>query len=67
MRGVKDLFDSSIDEDYYKTIITKGALNNSYIQYESMGDKGKNVSIKKCLHMIRLYSRKNGEFIQAIK
>ena len=45
----------SIDEDYYKPIITKGAFNNNYIQYESKGNKGKNLSIKKYLNMIRLY------------
>ena len=45
----------SIDEDYYKPIITKGSFNNSYIQYESIGDKGKNLSIKKHLDMIRPY------------
>ena len=35
IRDVKDLFDLSIDEDYYKPIITKGTFNNNYIQYES--------------------------------
>ena len=45
----------SIDEDYYKPIITKGAFNNNYNQYESKGDKGKNLSIKKYLNMIRPY------------
>ena len=39
-RNIKDLFDLSIDKDYYKPIITKGAFNNNYIQYESKGDKG---------------------------
>ena len=29
MRNVKDLFDLSIDEDYYKPIIAKGAFNSS--------------------------------------
>ena len=43
---MKDLFDLSVDEDYYKPIITKGAFNNNYIQYESKGDKGKNQSKK---------------------
>ena len=52
---MKDLFDLSIDEDYYKPIITKGAFNNNYIQYESKGDKGKNLSIKKYLNMIGPY------------
>ena len=45
----------SIDEDYYKPIITKGAFNNNYIQYESKGDKGKNLSIKNRLNMIKPY------------
>ena len=55
IRNVKDFYDLSIDEDYYKPIITKGAFNDNYIQYESKGDKGKNLSIKKYLNMIRPY------------
>ena len=49
IRDVKDLFDLSIDEDYYKPILTKGAFNNNYIQYESKEDKGKKISIKSIL------------------
>ena len=45
----------SIDEDYYEPIITKGSFTISYIQYESIGYKGKNLSIKKYLDMIRPY------------
>ena len=45
----------SINDDYYKPIIAKGAFNSSYIQYESKGDKGKNLSIKKYLKMIKSY------------
>ena len=45
----------SIDEDYYKRIKTKGAFDNNYIQYESKGNKGKNLSTKKYLNMIRPY------------
>ena len=45
----------SIDEDYYKPIIAKSAFNGSYIQYESKGDKGKNLSIKKHLKIIKPY------------
>ena len=55
IRNVKDLFDLSIDEDYYKAIIAKSAFNSSYIQYESKRDKGKNLSIKKYLNMITPY------------
>ena len=45
----------SIDEDYYKPIIARGAFNSSYIRYESKGDKGKNLSIKEYLNMIKPY------------
>ena len=55
IRNVKDLLDLSIDEDYYKPIIGKSAFNSSYIQYESKGDKGKNLSIKKYLNMMKSY------------
>ena len=45
----------SVDEDYYKPIIAKGAFNSSYIQYKSKGYKGKNLSIKKYFNVIRPY------------
>ena len=45
----------SIDEDYYKPIIARGVLNSSYIQYESKREKGKNLSIKEYLNMIKPY------------
>ena len=47
----------SIDEDYYKPIIVKGAFDGSHIQYESKGDKGKNLSIKEYLNIIKPYLR----------
>ena len=53
--NVRDLFDLSIDEDYYKPIMTKSVFDGSYVQYESKGDKGKNLSIKKYLNMIKPY------------
>ena len=52
IRNVRDLFDLSIDEDYYEPIIVRGAFDGSYIQYESKEDKGKNLLIKKYLNMI---------------
>ena len=55
MRNVRDLFDLSINEDYYKPMIARGAFNSSYIQYESKGDKRKNLSIKEYLNMIKSY------------
>ena len=52
---VKDLFDLSIDEDYYKPIITNSAFNNNYIQYESRENKDKILTISEHLDMIRSY------------
>ena len=49
---VKDLFDLSIDEDYYKPTITSGALNNNYSQYESIGNNDKILTISEYLDMI---------------
>ena len=48
-----------IDEDYYKPIITNGAFNSNYIQYESMEGEGKdkNLSVEKYLDKIKPYSR----------
>ena len=45
----------SIDEDYYKPIITNGAFNNRYIQYESKGKRGKILTPSQYLHMITPY------------
>ena len=39
IRDIKDLFDLSIREDYYKPIIVNTAFDNNYIRYESKGDK----------------------------
>ena len=43
----------SVDEDYCKPIITNSAFNNNYIQYESIGDKDKNLSIKEYSKVIK--------------
>ena len=43
------------DEGYYKPVIAKSAFNGSYIQYESKRDKGKKLSIKKYLNLIKPY------------
>ena len=55
IRNVRNLFDLSIHEDYYKPIITNSAFSNNYIQYESMADKGKNLLIKEYINVIRPY------------
>ena len=43
--GIKEinLFNQSVDKDYYKPIRTKSAFNDNYIEYESKGDKNKNL------------------------
>ena len=43
---MKNLFDLSIDKDYYKPIRTNSAFNSNYIEYESKGDNDKTLSIK---------------------
>ena len=55
IRNIRDLFDLSIDEDYYEPILVKSAFDGKYIQYERKGDKGKNLSIKRYLKMIKPY------------
>ena len=55
IKDVKDLLDLSIDEDYYKSIITKGSFNNNYIQYESRRDKDKILTVDEYLDIIRPY------------
>ena len=55
IKDVKDLFYLSIDEDYYKPIITNGAFNNNYIKYESKGNKDKILTVNEYLDIIRPY------------
>ena len=45
-RDIKNLFDLSIDEYYYKPIKTNDAFNSNYIEHENKGDKKKTLSIK---------------------
>ena len=45
----------STDEDYYKPIKTKSAFDGNYIEYQSKGDKDKNLSPEEYFDMIRPY------------
>ena len=36
---MRDLFNLSINKDYYKRTLAKSGYNNNYTQYESKGDK----------------------------
>ena len=55
IRNVRDLFDLSIEEDYYKPIIAKSAFDGSYIQYECKEDKEKNISLRNYLNINEPY------------
>ena len=53
IRDIKTLFKQ--EEDYYKPVRVSNLWNNNYIEYESNGDKNKNLSIKEYLHKIKPY------------
>ena len=59
IRDVGNLFNQSVDKDYYKPIKpTNGFDNrNNYIEYESKGDKDKILLSEEYLNMIRPYLR----------
>ena len=41
---MKNKFDLSVDEDYYKPIKTNDAFNSNYIEYEIKRDKKKKMN-----------------------
>ena len=49
IRDIENLFGEFNDEGYYEPTKTKDAFNNNYIEYESRGDKNKNLSLKQYL------------------
>ena len=49
------MFDLPLDEDYYKSIITKGTFNSNYKQYESMSGEGNTLSVEEYLDRIKPY------------
>ena len=48
-------FTSDSEKGHNETKKTVSAFNNNYIQYESIGDKDKNLSIKEYIDIIRPY------------
>ena len=57
-KGIKDieeLFQTSIDKDYYKPKLNKSGYNKNYAQYESKGDKI--LALKEYLALIETYLR----------
>ena len=55
IKSVRNLFDLSIDEDYYKPIITNSVFDSNYVQYENNGNKDKILTISEYHDMIRPY------------
>ena len=60
LKKIKKFFDwfwEKIKINYYKPLRTKGAFNDDYIEYESKGDKDKNLSPENYLDIIRPFLR----------
>ena len=59
IKNIENLFNEAalnmIDKDYYKPINPKSAFKNNYIEYESKGDKSKNLSPEEYLDITRPY------------
>ena len=57
VRDVGNLFNMSVNEDYYKPIRTINVFDhrNNFMEYEIKGDKDKILSVKEYLDMIRPY------------
>ena len=45
IRDIENLF-GKVNEDYYKSVKTKGAFNDNYIEYQSTGTKTNNYQLK---------------------
>ena len=43
------------EKDHYKPVKTVSAFHDCYIQYKSIGDKDKNLSIKEYIDIMRPY------------
>ena len=46
IRQIEKLFNKINEQDFYKPIKTKGAFDDNYIEYESRGDKDKNLLLE---------------------
>ena len=56
IKDIKDLFEPSINKDYYKPVLVKSSHKNNFVQYESKGDKI--LSIREYLALIEKYLKK---------
>ena len=52
IRDIKTLFKQQ-EEDYYNPVRVSEFWNNNYIEYESNGDRNKNLSVKEYLYKIK--------------
>ena len=55
IRDIRTLFEQ--EEDYYKPKRVNSFWNNNYIEYESNGDKNRNLSLDEYLNKIKPYLR----------
>ena len=56
IKDIQDLFEPSINKDYYKPVLVKSGHNNNFVQYGSKGDKI--LSIPGYLALIEKYLKK---------
>ena len=54
-RDIKNFSEHEEEENYYKPVRVSNFCSNSYIEYESISDKNKTLSVKKYLKKIRPY------------
>ena len=56
IKDIRALFEQQ-EEDYYKPKRVSNFWNNNYIEYESNGDKNRNLSLDEYLNKIKPYLR----------
>ena len=54
IRGIRTLFELEEEKDYYKLKRVSNICNNNYIEYESNGDKNRNLSLEEYLNNIEI-------------
>ena len=57
VRDIRTLFEQEDDADYFERKRVSNFLNNNYIEYESNGDRNKNLSLGRYLDKIEPYLR----------
>ena len=57
VRDIRTLFEQEDDADYFERKRVSNFLNNNHIEYESNGDRNKNLSLDRYLDKIEPYLR----------